>query len=342
MPDKITYHISASRIGSGLLDQASYVLYTGSCDFPDTPFKEVTQAELLSGFPIEVEESTEKLYLVPVLFNPETNDCILGCDNDWAELDLSNYVPITPTPTITPTLTPTPSPSEPTQPTEWYVHDSGTGVPVAFSDSTSACGALANSISKLYTTSAIPSVGEFVFTYSDLSDVFIGNGSYYAFKPSSNVEVQYAIRINYFGEILDVVDCSTVVQPPSYEVFGDLAIEKTATDQLQVAIPGGSQGGSEGYNNARNLASFAAGDNSVPSGAPGGNGGAALTRTFDIYTEDGQTFLARVGADGDSRVYWYEDPDPNVTEYYVLFDNITLGANYSFPTSDTELQFHPV
>jgi hypothetical protein len=108
----VEYYISASYIGDGL-GNSSYILYKNNCNDPSNLITSVTKSELELGFRIEVEESVEKLYLIPGLDDPLARDCILGCNNTWAELILSNFVP-SPTPTKTPTPTPSTTPIGPT------------------------------------------------------------------------------------------------------------------------------------------------------------------------------------------------------------------------------------
>lgn len=105
----IQYYISASFIGSGL-GNSSYTLYEEVCGDPTRVITTVTRDQLEIGFPISVSESIEKVYLVPLLDDPSSRNCILGCNNSWSEHILSNFV-ASPTPTPTTTITPTPSPT---------------------------------------------------------------------------------------------------------------------------------------------------------------------------------------------------------------------------------------
>ena len=117
MPTQL-YHISASFIGGGL-GESGYFIYQDECETGDL-VTQVTMQELIDGFSIELETDVQKIYLVPILTDPNAQDCILGCDHEWSELILSGFIPsqtptLTPTvtPTLTPTLTPTPSSASP-------------------------------------------------------------------------------------------------------------------------------------------------------------------------------------------------------------------------------------
>lgn len=115
-----TYYISASSIGSGF-GNSSFIIYQDECGTGDI-VAQVTKQELRDGFPLTLDTSVEKIYLLPILDDPYANSCLLGCNYPWSELILSEFVPTqspTPTPTSTPagtvtptpTLTPTPTPT---------------------------------------------------------------------------------------------------------------------------------------------------------------------------------------------------------------------------------------
>lgn len=104
----VTYHISASRIGDALGD-SSYIIYQGECGIGANIVAQPTKTELEQGISISVDESVSKIYLVPLITEGLSNDCILGCYNEWSELELSKYVPVSPSPTPTVTVTPTSS-----------------------------------------------------------------------------------------------------------------------------------------------------------------------------------------------------------------------------------------
>jgi hypothetical protein len=255
----VTYHISASSIGGAFIPEDRFVLYSGSCGVPQKIITEVTQQELTDGFSITVDETTEKIYLIPVLSNPGSSDCILGCVNEWSEHTLSNFIAPTPTPSVTPSNTPSSTPAA--------------------------------------TPSVTPSI--------------------------------------------------TPSQTPGtyYTTFGDHIVEKVQIDRLQITVPGGGAGGSVGYGIASNIASYAAGGDVVQiSNSSEGdfNKIANLDRSFRIYTEGLDQLIVTVSQDGDSKVWWYEDPDPQVTEYYVIFDNITLPQAITAPNTTTNLNYQEI
>ena len=113
----IEYNISASYIGEAL-GASSYIIYAGECGVSTNIVATATSSSLSQGITISLDSNVEKIYLVPVLDDPLSSDCLLGCGNSWSELTLSGFVP-SPTPTVTPsptpsaqvTASPTPTPS---------------------------------------------------------------------------------------------------------------------------------------------------------------------------------------------------------------------------------------
>ena len=248
----IEYNVSASYIGSALGD-SSYVIYAGECGVPANIVQTATKAELLSGITVSVDSSIQSIFLVPVLDNPLTSDCILGCANTWSELVLSEYV-VSPTPTVTPTSTLNPSATPSVTPTRTVTPS--TSVPDG------------------YTTFDLPQI-----------------------------------------------------------------LSKISVDQLQVEINGPVW---LRPSVAAAIASYAANGTNVPqSSDQNGNNNVALDRNFRIYTE-GESLIVTVSSDFDSRVFWYNDPDPVENKSYVIFDNITLPSSISAPTNETDLKYEEI
>lgn len=122
----VSYHISASYIGAALENQNFFIYHTDCTDENNLVAIGgqvlIPSASLATGLTVVVDETVEKLYLVPL-----SEECPLGCGYDYY-ITLSDYVPPTPTPTNTltpspstipdPTPTPsiTPSPSTPASP----------------------------------------------------------------------------------------------------------------------------------------------------------------------------------------------------------------------------------
>lgn len=112
-----TYYISASYIGEAMEGQ-NFLIYHTECGNDDYLVNVggtniITSASLAEGIAIELDQSIQTLYLLPL-----AEECPLGCVYDYS-LDLSEYVAPSPTPSpsSTPPATVTPSPSVGVSPT---------------------------------------------------------------------------------------------------------------------------------------------------------------------------------------------------------------------------------